>query len=195
MATNRGRLRAVDVPEIPVPDDLSGYELVDGELVPIMPSKRRHSWLAVELVVRFRAHVDRVKTGVVYGDVWCWLKVPYDPECLRAPDVAYFGHAKLEEAGEGDIFPCPPDLVVEIFSPYNRKRPGDFQRRVRDYLDAGTPLLGDLSRRGLRDDAPAGRLGAHDPRDGIAGWRGSASGLHHQAGRAVQGDALKRAEI
>jgi Uma2 family endonuclease len=141
MSTNIGRLRAIDVPEIPVPDDLSGYELVDGQLVPIMPSKRRHSWLAVELIVRFRAHVDRVKTGVVYGDVWCWLKVPYDPECLRAPDVAYFSHAKLAEAGEGDIFPCPPDLVVEIFSPSNRKRPGDFQRRVRDYLDAGTPLL------------------------------------------------------
>jgi Uma2 family endonuclease len=141
MATNVRRLRAVDVPDVPVPDEISGYELVDGELVPVMPSKRRHSWLSVELTYRLRLHVEKVGTGAVYADVWCRLKQPEDPERLRAPEVAYFSDAKLAEAGEGDIFPFPPDLAIEVYSPNNLKRPGDFQLRVRDYLDAGVPLL------------------------------------------------------
>lgn len=49
--------------------------------------------------------------------------------------------AKLAGAGEGEIFPFPPDLAVEIYSPSNPKRPGYFPGRVRDYLDAETPLL------------------------------------------------------
>jgi Uma2 family endonuclease len=141
MATNLQRLRAADVPEVPVPDDISGYELVDGALVPIMPSKRRHSWLAVQLTGRFLAHVQKTGVGAVYSDVWCHLELPYDAERLRAPDVAYFSDERLARAGEGDIFPFPPDLAVEIHSPSNLKRPGDFQQRVRDYLDAGIPLL------------------------------------------------------
>jgi Uma2 family endonuclease len=141
MATNLGRLRAVDVLDISVPDDISGYELVDGELVPAMGSRRRHSWLSVRLTVLFSAHVDKASGGAVYHDVWCWLKLPKDPERLRAPDIAYFGEAKLAGAGEGEIFPFPPDLAVEIYSPSNPKRPGYFPGRVRDYLDAGTPLL------------------------------------------------------
>jgi len=141
MATNLRRLRAVDVPDVPVPDDISGYELVDGALVPVMPSKRRHSWLCHKLAVRFEAHVERTGAGAVYPDVWCHLTLPYDPERLRAPDVAYFSNERLAEAGEGDIFPFAPDLVVEVYSPSNLKRPGDFQQRVRDYLDAGVPRL------------------------------------------------------
>jgi Uma2 family endonuclease len=134
-------LKAVDVPTIPVPDDISGYELVDGQLVPVMPSKRRHSWLSAQLTVRLFRYVEDVGMGAVYPDVWCRLKLAKDPERLRAPDVAYFGNAKLTEAGEGDIFPFPPDLAVEIHSPTNLKRLGDFQLRLRDYVDAGTPLL------------------------------------------------------
>ena len=141
MATNLGRLRALDVPDLPVPDELSGYELVDGELAPVMPSKRRHSWLAFRLSLRLEAHVQEARAGAVYPDVWCRLNLSYDPERLRAPDVAFFGHEKLAEAGDAEIFPSAPDLVVEVHSPTNRKHPGDFQQRVRDYLDAGAALL------------------------------------------------------
>ena len=140
MATH-SRLRAVDVPTIPIPEELSGYELVDGELVPVTPSMRRHSWLAVQLSGRLYEHVEEVHTGAVYQDVWCRLKLPRDPEQLRAPDVGWFSDDKLTEAGDDEIFQFPPDLVIEVHSPTNRKRAGDFQRRVRDFLDAGVALL------------------------------------------------------
>jgi Uma2 family endonuclease len=55
--------------------------------------------------------------------------------------VGWFSDAKLSVAGDEEIFSFPPDLVIEIYSPTNRKRAGDFQRRVRDFLDAGVALL------------------------------------------------------
>jgi Uma2 family endonuclease len=85
--------------------------------------------------------VQQTRTGAVYAVVWCHLDLPYDPERLRAPDVAYFSPAKLQAAGDDEIFHVVPDLAVEVFSPTNRRKPGDFQQRVRDYLDAGVPLL------------------------------------------------------
>jgi Uma2 family endonuclease len=142
MATEPRRIRAAEVPHIPVAEpESTGYELVNGELVPVMPATRTPSRVGLEMLVRMHAHVQSIGAGAVYGDVWCHLDLPYDPERLRAPDVAYFGPDKLQAAGDDEIFHVVPDLVVEVFSPTNRRRPGDFQQRVRDYLDAGVPLL------------------------------------------------------
>jgi Uma2 family endonuclease len=142
MAIQPHSLRAEDVPRIPVTDPaISGYELVNGELVPVMPAKRTHSWLAVEVARRLGNHVLETGTGAVFADVWCNLRLPRDPERLRAPDVAYFGDEKLAAAGNDEIFRVLPDLVIEIYSPTNWRRRGDFQQRVRDYLDAGVGLL------------------------------------------------------
>jgi Uma2 family endonuclease len=142
MATEPRRIRAADVPHIPVTEpESTGYELVDGELVPVMPATRTPSRVAGTVFFRMQAHVQQTRVGAVYADVWCHLDLPYDPERLRAPDVAYFGPAKLEAAGNDEIFHVVPDLAVEVFSPTNRRKPGDFQQRVRDYLDAGVPLL------------------------------------------------------
>ena len=142
MATAPRRLRAADVPYIPVDDpSISGYELVDGELVPVMPSTRTPAKTAVELLVRLHSHVSALGSGEVIPDVWCRLGLPRDPERLRAPDIAYFSAEKLEAAGSDEIFHVPPDLAVEVFSPTNDRKPGDFQQRIRDFLDAGVRLL------------------------------------------------------
>jgi Uma2 family endonuclease len=142
MATHPHRLRAEDVPRIPVTDPgITGYELVDGELAPVTPAKRPHAWLVVEVASLLRNHVVESGAGAVYGDVWCRIPLKKDPELLRAPDVAYFGDAKLDRSQGDDIFRVPPDLAVEVFSPTNQRRRGDFQQRIRDWLDAGVRLL------------------------------------------------------
>lgn len=142
MATRPRRLRAEDVPRIPVTDPgITGYELVDGELVAVMPAKRPHAWLVAELVRRLGNHVVDAGAGAVYADVWCHTPLDRDPERLRAPDIAYFSEAKLERAKGDEIFRVPPDLAIEVFSPTNQRRRGDFQQRVRDWLDAGVRLL------------------------------------------------------
>ncbi|MGH7470598.1 MAG: Uma2 family endonuclease [Longimicrobiales bacterium] len=141
MVTQPRQIRAEDVPLIPVPDDISGYELVNGQLVPVMGSRIRHSWLVVEVSAIIREHARAQRIGEVFADVWCKMPLPHDSERLYAPDIAYFTTEKVEaEDGDG-IFHAPPDLAVEIHSPTNLRKPGDFQRRIRDYLEAGVRLL------------------------------------------------------
>jgi hypothetical protein len=50
---------ADDVLHIPVQPDLSGYELVDGELEPVMPAGLRNGRLAIRLGARLDAHVTQ----------------------------------------------------------------------------------------------------------------------------------------
>lgn len=142
MATQPRPLRADDVPHLPIADPAStGYELVDGELVAIMGASPEHAWLMNEIGRRLGNHVREAGVGAVFTDVWCKLHLPRDPEQLRAPDVAYFSPDKLARRRKGDSFREPPDLAVEIYSPTNYRKGGDFQQRVRDFLDAGTRLL------------------------------------------------------
>ena len=58
MATNPMRILSADeVLRIPVPDHLSGYELVDGELVPVMPVGQAHGHAAAEIFFRLKQYV------------------------------------------------------------------------------------------------------------------------------------------
>jgi Uma2 family endonuclease len=142
MATHPKRLPADDLPNIPVTDpDCTGYELVDGELVPVMPALRPHGGIAAELVFRLASFLQTAATGRVFYDVWWRLGLPHDPERVRAPDVSYFSTEKLKANGSANIFRVPPDLAIEIDSPTNQRRRGDFQQRIPDYLDAGVGLL------------------------------------------------------
>jgi Uma2 family endonuclease len=144
MATQPRRLRADDLPHI-LPEDpaVSGYELVDGELVPVMPANPRHGELIVEIAALLRTFVKAEQLGRVFVDAWVRLGLERDPERVRAPDVAFVSNPKLRESGgvPHDYFRVVPDLVVEIQSPTNQRKPHDFQQRIRDYLDAGVSLL------------------------------------------------------
>jgi Uma2 family endonuclease len=142
MATQPKRIRAEDVPRIPIDDPAStGYELVDGELIAIMGARPGHAWLIIEVGHLLREHVRATGAGAVFADIWCHLSLPYDRERLRAPDVAYFGPEKLPLIRHDEIPRVPPDLAVEIHSPTNYRKRGDFQQRVRDFVEAGVPLL------------------------------------------------------
>jgi len=144
MATQPQRLRADDLPDIAVEDPMvSGYELVNGELVPVSPANPERgglmTWVGAELLAFVRKH----RLGGVFTDAWVKLALPRDPERVRAPDVMFVSNEKLRLSGgiPSDYFRIVPDLVVEIYSPTNERKARDFQQRVRDYLDAGVPLL------------------------------------------------------
>ena len=132
---------ADDVLRIPIPPDLSGYELVDGELEPVTPVGGRHGRIAVRLAVLMDAHVQQHRTGgAVYTEVGFVLGLRRDPQRLRGPDVSFVSQKKLDQLGgepEG-FFHAAPDLAIEIES---AERPKKLQQRIQDYLDAGTTLL------------------------------------------------------
>ncbi len=132
---------ADDVLRIRIPPDLSGYELVDGELEPVTPVGLNHGRIAGRVYKRLDAHVVHTRTpGCVYLEAGFVLGLRRDPERLRGPDVSFVSQAKLDQAGgePKGFFHGAPDLAVEIES---AERPTALQQRIQDYLDAGTPLV------------------------------------------------------
>jgi Uma2 family endonuclease len=133
-------LTADDALDLPVPDGLLGYELVDGRPVPVMPSSLLHGRLVVQVVYRLEQHVrERGLTGRVFSDAGFVLGLPNDPERMRSPDVMYVDGGKLEGLDPQRVFRGVPDLVVEI-DLTSGKKPGG-QRRILDYLEAGVRLV------------------------------------------------------
>jgi Uma2 family endonuclease len=142
MATHRSPIEPDDLLEIPVPDELSGYELVDGELAPVTPASRLHGKLIWRLGVRLQNYIDEhCIVGELYTDSGFVLGLKRDPRRLRGPDVSFVGQQKLLQHGAASehFARFVPDLAVEIDLASGRK-PGGLQR-IRDYVEAGVPLI------------------------------------------------------
>ena len=137
------RLTADDVLDVPVPDHLRGYELVDGELVEVSLVSPPHGRIAARVAHYLLAFVEeRGLASNVYVEAGCVLGLRRDPERLRGPDVSYVSEATLQARGgepKKGWFRLAPDLVVEVDSP--GRRPAVEQARIQDYLEAGVRLL------------------------------------------------------
>ena len=178
MATKPRALSADDILEMPVPDGLLGYELVDGQLVPVIPPSLRHAEL-VALVTRALLNyvIDHAVPGKVFTDGGFVLGLRRDPERMRGPDVMYVQRSKLEGQDLERIFRGIPDLAVEI-ELSSAKKPGGHQRVV-DYLEAGVRLVWAIDPRSrtamvYRPDGSARLLRANEALDGedvIPGFR------------------------
>ncbi|MGH7460522.1 MAG: Uma2 family endonuclease [Longimicrobiales bacterium] len=142
MATNPMPVySADDVLHLPIPPGLAGYELVDGELEPVMPVGLNHGRIAGQLFTLLDAHVKQQHIrGRVYVEAGFVLGLRRDPQRLRGPDISFVSQTKLDRAGgePKGFFHGIPDLAVEIES---AERPRALQQRIQDYLDAGTPLV------------------------------------------------------
>lgn len=112
-------------------------ELVDGEVIETTPVGGAHGALTLEIGRRLAEHVRRHSRGyVVVGDVGFILRLPWDPERVRAPDVAFIAAERLPGGKlPSEFIEGAPDLAVEVLSPNDN--PVDLAQRVRDYLEAG----------------------------------------------------------
>lgn len=116
-------------------------ELLNGEVVEMAPVGGIHGEITSRINRWLAEHAERQGGGkVVVGDVGFVLNLPYDPERVRAPDVAFISSPRLP----GDRLPQgflqgAPDLAVEVLSPSDN--PVDIQQKVRDYLEAGARLV------------------------------------------------------
>jgi Uma2 family endonuclease len=122
-----------------LPDDGSFYELSRGMLVTMCPTSSGSGRAGGRIMVKVFAFIDTHNLGECgSGDMGFLLAS--NPDTVRAPD-AWFVRADrfLEEPDPEKFFPGPPDLAIEVLSPSDRFR--DVATKVRDYMDAGTPLL------------------------------------------------------
>jgi Uma2 family endonuclease len=142
MATRRTSIEPDDLLNLAIPDGLSGFELVDGQPVPVTPASRVHGKLISRVLTRLQNYIDENDiVGEAYGDSGFVLGLRRDPRRLRSPDVSFVGQKKLAEHGEADerFARFVPDLAIEIDLTSDRK-PGGIQR-IRDYLESGVPLI------------------------------------------------------
>ena len=121
-----------------LPDDGKLHELSRGMLVCMSPSSYGPGRIAGRIMTRLFPFVEDHQLGEC-GSADTGFRLTTDPDTVRAPD-AWFIRAERAPGGEEPegFFPGPPDLAVEVVSPSDRFR--DVIAKVRDYLDAGTPL-------------------------------------------------------
>lgn len=113
------------------------YELVNGEVIEIVPTGFEHGTVQSRINARLRMFVDEHKLGeVAGGETGFWLS----PNTMRAADVAFVSNERLGKITErGKYLPFAPDLAVEIVSPNDTA--DEVERKVRIYLSAGTRLV------------------------------------------------------
>jgi Uma2 family endonuclease len=115
-----------------------GFELVRGEVVRVPPTMPQHGRVCSR--INWILETFGRTSGFGYPLSESAVATERGPDTVRGPDVSFYSHARWPESEVGTgLPPVPPDLVVEVVSPSNR--PGEMQRKVTEYLEAGVLLV------------------------------------------------------
>jgi Uma2 family endonuclease len=113
-------------------------ELVNGEVLHLSPTRRRHGKVVSRLGRYLDEFVEAGGLGEVYGAETGFI-VRRDPDTVRGADAAFVAAERLAGVGDDVFLPFAPDLAVEVVSP--SERPAEILDKVRDYLAAGSRLV------------------------------------------------------
>jgi Uma2 family endonuclease len=120
-----------------VPDDGHQYELWEGELVRMSPSKRRHAVSAGRLVRRLSVYLEQNPLGEISIAEGGFRAGPR--QTLHCPDVGYTSNERAAQAPLDEFYPFAPDLAVEVWSPDNTER--EMRQKAANYLEHGARLV------------------------------------------------------
>jgi Uma2 family endonuclease len=118
-------------------DDDHRYELWDGELWRMSPTKKRHGRGTTRITRQLILHLEASPTGSLYlGEVGFRVG---PGQRLVCPDVAYVTQERDAPVGDDEFFPYAPDVAVEVLSPDNIWP--KVRRKARAYLASGAGLV------------------------------------------------------
>lgn len=120
-----------------VPDDGYRYELRDGELVRMSPSKRRHAVSAGRLVRRLSVYLEQNPIGEISIAEGGFRAGPR--QSLHCPDVGYTSAERAGQAPLDEFYPFAPDVAVEVWSPDNTEQ--EMSDKATNYLAHGGRLV------------------------------------------------------
>lgn len=122
-------------------------ELVRGVMVPkhageenpvAMSPGGEHGVIQSQIDFLIKLWVRQYKAGQSGTEMGFLLK--REPPTVRLPDVAFVRKDLIPSSGiPNGFWELAPDLVVEVVSPWETAT--EVQAKVRDYIDAGTPLV------------------------------------------------------
>jgi Uma2 family endonuclease len=119
-----------------LPDHGKRYELIEGVLRTMTPAGYDHGRVAMRLGSLLEHHVREHRLGVVCAAETGFL-LSADPDTVRAPDVAFISHQRLQQLEQlSGYLAMAPDLVAEVTSPSDSYT--DVEKKAIAWLDAGT---------------------------------------------------------
>ncbi|MFL6258542.1 MAG: Uma2 family endonuclease [Thermoanaerobaculia bacterium] len=118
--------------------DLGPCELVDGRIVPTMPTGRVHGKSEARLAARLLTYVENHDKGeVLTGEIGIYIR--RNPDTVRAADIAFISHGRLARCKAEGYLDVAPEIVVEVLSPDDRM--SRVQEKLRDYFSAGVQVV------------------------------------------------------
>jgi Uma2 family endonuclease len=118
--------------------DFNPCELVNGRVVPTMPTGDEHADVESELGMRLRAYGKETGCGrAVGGEVGIYIR--RDPDTVRAADLVFISRERDLRPRAKGYFEIAPELVVEVLSPDDRV--SRVREKLRDYFSAGVRVV------------------------------------------------------
>jgi Uma2 family endonuclease len=118
--------------------DLNPCELVDGRVVPTMPTGDEHGDVEAELLMRLRDYGKETGRGrAVGGEAGIYIR--RNPDTVRAADVLFISKERDLRPRAKGYFEIAPELVVEVLSPEDRM--SRVREKLRDYFSAGVQVV------------------------------------------------------
>ena len=117
------------------PDRCDRTELMNGEIVPKVSPKYKHSTLQLRLLLALNQWCESSGSGRVRPE-WAVVLKRQGQDWVPVPDLTYVSYDRLSADWEEDLpSPVLPELVIEIISPGQSF--GEMTNKATDYLIAG----------------------------------------------------------
>ena len=114
--------------------DIGRCELVDGEIIKMAPAGAQHGNYSNQFAWRITSHVIANDLGIVYGAETGFI-IARNPDTVRAPDVAFIRKTRVPTEEVPGFFPGPPDMLVEVVSPDDRR--SEVVAKARQWVASG----------------------------------------------------------
>ncbi len=119
--------------------DVGRCELIKGEIKEMPPATGHpHGRIEFRIAQRLGAFVEEQEVGeILVGEVGVYTE--RDPDTVRAADVLFVSHERLDHVQSDTFLDVAPELIVEIMSPNNTWE--EMRRKLREYFDAGVDTV------------------------------------------------------
>jgi len=125
-------------PEALALGDIGPYELIEGRITRMSPTKHVHGNYEVNFATILNNFVRPRKLGQVQGGE-VGVYIHRNPDTVRAADVLFISNERLAKAAPDDFLDVPPELIVEVVSPNDTWT--EIRKKVKEYLGVGVNVV------------------------------------------------------
>jgi Uma2 family endonuclease len=122
-----------------LPDDLTHYEIIDGEVIPLASPRLKHQAVSQELFKRLDIFASVKRLGKLFYAPFDFV-IRRAPVRTRQPDLFFLSRERLHDWAHLQDQPrleFAPDLVIEILSPSDTYT--YWSEKLQDYFVLGVP--------------------------------------------------------